>query len=87
LKLQRLQSKVHRTTDNFPRHTPARDCMWFFKLHMFMISLQNIAGSKQKSFKIITTQMFAVQDKANPNTKNIRCLNLVAVQAYDLSSD
>jgi len=47
---------------------------------MFMISLQNIAGSKQKSFKIITTQMFAVQDKAKSNTKNIRGLNLVAVK-------
>jgi hypothetical protein len=32
LKLQRLQNKVLRTTENFPRRTPLRDLHMTFKL-------------------------------------------------------
>jgi hypothetical protein len=45
-----------------------------------MIIQQNYAGKKQKSYKITKMQMFAILDKANPDTGNIRGLNLVAVK-------
>jgi hypothetical protein len=45
-----------------------------------MILLQNYEGSKQKSYEIKTMKMFEILDKANPNTENIRGLNLAAVK-------
>jgi hypothetical protein len=47
---------------------------------MFMTLSQNYAGSKQKSYKIITIQLFAPSDKAKRNIENIRGLNLGAVR-------
>jgi hypothetical protein len=44
-----------------------------------MITLQNHAGNKQKSSKIMKMKMFATVDKAKPDTENIRGLNLAAV--------
>jgi hypothetical protein len=44
-------------------------------------SSQNYAGSKQKSY--ITTKMFAIQEKAKPDTG----IKLGGGQAYDRSSD
>jgi hypothetical protein len=40
---------------------------------------QNHAGSKQKSYEIMRTKMFAILDKAKPDTGNTRGLNLAAV--------
>jgi hypothetical protein len=37
------------------------------------------AGNKQKSLKIMKIIMFAILDKAKPNTGNISGLNLAAV--------
>jgi hypothetical protein len=36
-----------------------------------VISSQNYAGSKQKLYKIIIIQIFAIWDKAKPNTENV----------------
>jgi hypothetical protein len=36
--------------------------------------------NKQKSYEIMKMQMFATLDKANPDTGNIRSLNLAAVK-------
>jgi hypothetical protein len=69
----RLQNKVLCTTGNSPRRTPVRD------LHM-VFKLQNYAGNKQKSYKIMKMRMFAILDKANLDTGNIRGLNLAAVK-------
>jgi hypothetical protein len=41
--------------------------------------ITNHAGSKQKSYKIMKMKMFAILDKAKPDTGNIRGLNLAAV--------
>jgi hypothetical protein len=49
----------------------------------FTIILQNYAGNKQKSYKIMEMLMFAMQDKEKPDTENIRGLNL-AVQVSRL---
>jgi hypothetical protein len=35
---------------------------------------------KQKSYKITRMKMFSVQDKAKPDTENIRGLNLAAAK-------
>jgi hypothetical protein len=55
-------------------------CMWLSKFYTFMISSQNYAGSKHKSYKIIIIQMFVILDKAKPITENIRGLNLAVVK-------
>jgi hypothetical protein len=36
-------------------------------------------GNKEKSYKIMKLNMFAVSDKANPDTENIRGLKILAV--------
>jgi hypothetical protein len=36
--------------------------------------------NKQKSYKIMKIQMFAILDKAKPDTENIRGLNLATVK-------
>jgi hypothetical protein len=43
-----------------------------------MITLQNHADSKQKSSKIMKMKMFAILDKAKPDTGNTKGLNLAA---------
>jgi hypothetical protein len=67
---------------NFPHH-------WKFSkahtspryAHGFQTSVQqNYVGNKQNSHKIMKMKMFATLDKANPNTGNIRGLNLAAVK-------
>jgi hypothetical protein len=41
-----------------------------------MIIYENYAGNKQKSYKLMKTQMFATLDEANRDIGNIRGLNL-----------
>jgi hypothetical protein len=76
LKLQRLQNRVLRSTGNFLRLTSVRESVY----RMFMIIKQNYPGNKQKSFKIMKMQMFAILDKAKPDTRNTRGSNLAAVK-------
>jgi hypothetical protein len=59
LKLQRLQNKVLRTTGNFPRGTPVRDLHTVFNLPYVYDYTTNCAGNKQKSYKIMTVNIFA----------------------------
>jgi hypothetical protein len=54
--------------------------MWLSKFHTFMVSSQNYAGSRQKSYKIIIIQMFMLCDMAKHNTENIKGFNLAAVK-------
>jgi hypothetical protein len=80
LKCQRLQNKFLRTIGHFPRLTQVRNLHVAFKIPYFMISSQNYAGSKQKSYEIIIIQIFVILDKVKPNTGNIRGLNLATVK-------
>jgi hypothetical protein len=50
------------------------------------IHLQKYAGSKQKSSKIMKMKMFAILDKAKPDTENIKRLKLGGGHVYDRSS-
>jgi len=45
-----------------------------------MILLQNYAGSKQKSYEIMTVKMLTTLDKVKPSTGSIRGLNLAVVK-------
>jgi hypothetical protein len=45
-----------------------------------MIIKQNYAGDKQKSYKIMRMNMFAIYDKAKADIENIRGLNSAAVK-------
>jgi hypothetical protein len=46
---------------------------------MYTIIQQNWASNKQKSYKIMRMKMFGAQEKAKPDTENIKWLNLAAV--------
>jgi hypothetical protein len=63
MKLQCLQKKVLHTTGNFPRHASVRNMHLAFK---------NYAGRKQKSYKIIKKEVFAILDKTKPHAENIK---------------
>jgi hypothetical protein len=80
LKLQRLQNKVLRTTGNFPRSTSARELHVVSNFRTYTIKKQNYASSKQKSYKIMKMQMFAILHEANPYAGNKRGLNLTVVK-------
>jgi hypothetical protein len=59
-KLQRLQNKVMRTIENFPRCTPVHDLHTTVNLPYVYDYVINCAGDKQKSYKIMRMNMFAV---------------------------
>jgi hypothetical protein len=80
LKLQRLQNKVLLTIGNFPRRTPVQELHKAFNIPYITIILQNYAGNKQKLYKIMKMQIYAILGKAKPNTENIRGLNLAVVK-------
>jgi hypothetical protein len=80
MKLQCLQNKVLHTFGNYPRHTPVRDLHMAFQILFVLITKQNCAGNKQKSYKIMLTKMFAILDKAKPVTENIRASNLAVIK-------
>jgi hypothetical protein len=79
LKLQRLQNKALRTIGSFPRRTSVRDMHMAFQIPYVYDYVTNYAGSKQKSYKIMKTKMFAILDKTKPDTGNTKGLNLAAV--------
>jgi hypothetical protein len=60
LKLQRLQNKVLRTIENFPRCTSVRDMHTAFNLPYVYDYIQNCAGNKQMSYRIMRINMFAI---------------------------
>jgi hypothetical protein len=47
--------------------------------HVMML-LQCLAGSKQKSHKVMRTKMFAALGKAKPNIQNVKGLNKTAAK-------
>jgi hypothetical protein len=51
-----------------------------FNLPYVYKHITNCAGNKQKSYKIMRINMFIAEDKAKPDTKNIRGLNFVPVK-------
>jgi hypothetical protein len=51
-----------------------------------MITQQNHAGSKQKSYKIMKTKTFAILDKVKPDTRKYKRLKLAGGHVYDRSS-
>jgi hypothetical protein len=78
LKLQCLKNEVLLTIGNFPRCTPVRDLHPVFNLSYVYDYINNCAGNKQMSYKIIRIKMFSALDKAKPDIENIRCINLEA---------
>jgi hypothetical protein len=54
--------------------------VWRLKFRIHMILLQNYAGRRQKSYRIMKMQMFATLAKAKLNTENIKGSNFVAVR-------
>jgi hypothetical protein len=47
---------------------------------MYTIIEQNYAGNKQKSYKFLRINMFAVYSKVKPDIENIRGLNLAVIK-------
>jgi hypothetical protein len=80
LKLQHLQKKVlHTTLDIFQGVVWFKICTRLSTFCMHMIIKQNYAGNKQKSYKIMRMNMFALKGNAKPDTENIRGLILVVI--------
>jgi hypothetical protein len=67
LELQSLQNKILRTIGNFPRLTSVRDLHVDFKIPYLYDYITNYVGNKQKSYKIMRMNMFAVYDKVKPD--------------------
>jgi hypothetical protein len=86
LKLQRLQSKVIRTTGNFPRRTPVRELHKAFNIPYIYDYIR----------KLCRQQAEILQNHENANVRNIgqgkahhrkhKRLKLGGGQAYDRSS-
>jgi hypothetical protein len=83
LKLQRIQNKVFCTIGNFPRRTSVRDMHVVFHVpYVYDYDYDYITKISRKQGEIIhnrENEMYAILDKAKPNTENIRGLNLAAV--------
>jgi hypothetical protein len=79
LKLQRLQNKALRTIGIVSRCTMVRDLLTVFNIPYVYDYATKFCSNKQKSQKFMRKQMFAVYDKAKPDTENIRGLNLAVV--------
>jgi hypothetical protein len=82
LKLQRLQNKVLRTTGNFPRRTPVLDLHMAFTLPYIYDYITKLCKQQAEVIQNHENEMFATLDKANPDTGNIRGLNLAAVRPF-----
>jgi len=53
---------------------------WMLQMPHVMMLLQCLAGSKQKSHKVMRTKMFAALGKAKPNIQNVKGLNKTAAK-------
>jgi hypothetical protein len=80
LKLQRPQNKVLRTIGNYPRCTSVRDFHMGFNLPYVYDYVTKLCRRQVKSYKFMRMKMFTVQDKAKPDTENIRGLSLSVVK-------
>jgi hypothetical protein len=79
LKLQRLQNKVLRNIGSFPRRTSVRDMHVAFQIPYVSDFITKSCRQQAEVIKIMKTKMFAILDKAKPDTGNAKGLNLVAV--------
>jgi hypothetical protein len=77
-----MQNKVLRNIGKFPRNTPIRDMHISFLVAYVYYSYYtpNYAGNKAKSFNITRIYMFAILDKAKPDTENVRNFNSEVVR-------
>jgi hypothetical protein len=69
LKLQRLQNKVLRTIGNFPRRTPVYDLRVAFKIRYVYDFITKLC---RQQAEVTQNHVFAIQDKAKPDTEYIR---------------
>jgi hypothetical protein len=64
----------------FPRRTPTRDFHATYIFHTFDFVIK-LCRHKQKSYEIMTMQMFTTLDKAKSTTQSIGVFNLGGGQA------
>jgi hypothetical protein len=79
LKLQRLQNKVLRIIDNFPKRTSVRDMHKAFNMPYVYDYITKSSRQQAEVIQNHENEMFATLDKAKPDTENMRGLNLAAV--------
>jgi hypothetical protein len=80
LRLQHLQNKVLRTTGNFPKHTRVRDLHMALKLLYVYDYITKLCRQQAEVIQNHENAMFTILDKTEPDTENIRGLNLAAVK-------
>jgi hypothetical protein len=74
MKLQRLQNKGFRTFGKFPKNVPIRDTHTSFEIPNVYRIMQ--ATRPSHSFNITRIYMFAILDKAKPDTENVKVVRL-----------
>jgi hypothetical protein len=86
LKLQRLQNKVLPTTGNFPKLTSVHNLHMVFKLPYTYIydCITKLCRQQAEVIQNHKNAMFAILDKANPDTGIIRGLDLATDQVTRL---
>jgi hypothetical protein len=78
--IERMETKFSAPLEIFQCTHRVAICTWFSNFPSYLIIHQNYAGNKQKSYKFKKMQVLAILDKENPDTGNIKGLNLAAVK-------
>jgi hypothetical protein len=82
-----VQNKVLRTTGNFPRRTLVGNLHTAFKLQYIYDYITKLCMQQAEVIRSHEDANVHNLDKVNPDTANIRGLNLAAIKPYDRSSD
>jgi hypothetical protein len=87
LKLQRLQNKVLRTIENFPRRTPVRDLHMAFKLPYIYDYITKLLRQRTEVIQNHENANVCNIGQGEPRYRKYKRLKLGSVQACDHSSD
>jgi hypothetical protein len=87
MKLQRLQNKVHRTIENFPRRTPVRDIHIAFQIPYVYDYITKLCRQRAEVIQNYDNQNIRNIGQAEARHRTYKRLKLGGGQAYDRSSD
>jgi hypothetical protein len=86
LKFQRLQKKVLRNTDNFPRHTPVRELHKAFSIPYIYDYVTKLCGQQAEVIQNHGNANVRNKGKREPRNRKFKRLKLGGGQAHDRSS-
>jgi hypothetical protein len=80
LKLQRFLNKALRTIGKFPRCASASELQMAFQVPYIYEYILKLCRQQAEVIKIMKMQMFAISERAKPDTENIKGLILAAAK-------